>query len=162
MRREMEVYDQRQMVGGPPGQRRANDASVVDEDGAAQTLNATDLETDECDRVFNAVMRNVELMLACDVIHADLSAFNVLYRDGEVRIIDFPQAVDPRFNSSALSLLDRDVYRGGAIVVEAEHGRARSRHARKAAAEGLLQQAERLVDGGREGARRRFEIVAGR
>ena len=84
---------------------------VGDEDGAAQTLNATDLETDECERVFDVVIRNIELMLACDVIHADLSAFNVLYRDGDVRIIDFPQAVDPRFNSSALSLLDRDVAR---------------------------------------------------
>src|SRR5437764_6645864 len=31
----MEVNDQGQMVGGPPGQRRANDARVVDEDGPA-------------------------------------------------------------------------------------------------------------------------------
>ena len=50
-------------------------------------------------------------MLACDRIHGDLSAFNVLYREGDVRIIDFPQAVDPRFNSSALTLLERDVDR---------------------------------------------------
>src|SRR5436190_251385 len=35
MRREMEVYDKRQMVRGPPSQRRPNDASVVDEDGPA-------------------------------------------------------------------------------------------------------------------------------
>ena len=54
-------------------------------------------------------MRNVELMLAYDRVHGDLSAYNVLYRDGEVRIIDFPQAVDPRFNSNALYLLERDI-----------------------------------------------------
>ena len=84
---------------------------VGDENCAAQTLNATELETVECERVFNLVMRNIELMLACDRIHGDLSAFNVLYRDGDVRIIDFPQAVDPRFNSSALTFLDRDVDR---------------------------------------------------
>jgi RIO kinase 1 len=82
-----------------------------DEEGAAQTLNAVQLEREECERVFNVLVRNIELMLACDRIHSDLSAFNVLYRDGDVRIIDFPQAVDPRFNSSALTLLDRDVDR---------------------------------------------------
>src|SRR5438309_2128049 len=51
-----------------------------DADGAAQTLNAMDLEKDECERVFDVLMRNIELMMACDVSHVDLSSFNVLYR----------------------------------------------------------------------------------
>jgi len=42
-------------------------------------------------------------------VHADLSAYNVLYWQGRARIIDFPQAIDPRFNSNALSLLTRDI-----------------------------------------------------
>ena len=54
-------------------------------------------------------MRNVELFLACDLVHADLSAFNILCWDGAVRVIDFPQAVDAFDNPNARSLLARDV-----------------------------------------------------
>ncbi len=83
---------------------------VGDEDGAAPLLSAVRLERDTARRVFDRLLRNIELMLACDRIHGDLSAYNVLYLGGdEVRLIDFPQAVDPRFNSSALSLLERDI-----------------------------------------------------
>jgi RIO kinase 1 len=84
---------------------------IGDEGGAAPPLSATELDPAESERVFNVLMRNIEVMLACDRVHADLSPFNVLYRNGDVRIIDFPQAIDPRFNSSALSLLERDVER---------------------------------------------------
>ena len=84
---------------------------VGDEDGAAPMLANVRLERDEAQAVFERLIRNIELMLACDRVHGDLSPFNVLYHDGDVRIIDFPQAVDPRFNSSALPLLERDVDR---------------------------------------------------
>jgi len=47
--------------------------------------------------------------LAHNYIHADLSAYNVLYWQGQISIIDFPQAVDPRFNSNAFALLARDI-----------------------------------------------------
>ena len=53
-------------------------------------------------------MNNIELWLANNYVHADLSPYNVLYWQGQVRIIDFPQAVNPRFNPNALSLLARD------------------------------------------------------
>ena len=43
-------------------------------------------------------MRNVELMLSLGRIHGDLSAYNVLYWQGEVKIIDFPQAIEPATN----------------------------------------------------------------
>ena len=56
-------------------------------------------------------LRNVELFLARDRIHTDLSAHNVLYWAGEVRIIDFPQAVGPFVNPHAYALLTRDVER---------------------------------------------------
>jgi RIO kinase 1 len=59
--------------------------------------------------LFERVMRNIELMLANDRVHGDLSPFNVLYLDGKLRLIDFPQAVDPRFNENAQELLRRDV-----------------------------------------------------
>ncbi len=55
------------------------------------------------------LLRNVELWLAHDTIHGDLSAYNVLYWEGRVRVIDFPQAVDARANPNARDLLARDV-----------------------------------------------------
>ena len=82
---------------------------IGDEDEAAAPLASARLDRDEAQRVFGVLMDNVEMMLACDRVHGDLSAYNVLYRDGELRIIDFPQAVDARFNTSALSLLERDL-----------------------------------------------------
>jgi RIO kinase 1 len=56
-------------------------------------------------------MENVELMMAHNRIHGDLSAYNVLYWDGECWMIDFPQAVDPRVNPDAAEILRRDVTR---------------------------------------------------
>jgi RIO kinase 1 len=60
-------------------------------------------------RVLARVLWNVELALRHNVIHADLSPFNVLYHRGRVVVIDLPQAVDARFNRSAYDLLARDV-----------------------------------------------------
>ena len=42
------------------------------------------------------------------MVHSDLSPYNVLWNGHEHRIIDFPQAIDPRFNSSAQRLLVLD------------------------------------------------------
>ena len=50
-------------------------------------------------------------MLACHRVHADFSAYNVLYFKGQFKIIDFPQAVDPRYNPDAWELFVRDVER---------------------------------------------------
>jgi len=95
----------------------AHTASVIlmeylgGEDEPARMLSDVRPSPDEARALFERLMRNVELMLACDRVHGDLSPFNVLYRDGDVRIIDFPQAVDARFNQNALPLLERDVDR---------------------------------------------------
>ena len=82
---------------------------IGDEDGPAPTLSTAHPDPGEARRLFETLMHNVERMLACDRVHGDLSPYNVLYHGGEVRIIDLPQAVDARFNSNALDLLDRDV-----------------------------------------------------
>ena len=84
---------------------------IGSEEEPARPLHAVDLEHGEAERVFAILMRNVELMLARDRVHADLSPYNVLYHDGDIRIIDVPQAVDARFNPNTLSLLERDVER---------------------------------------------------
>ncbi|MCB8985989.1 MAG: serine protein kinase RIO, partial [Ardenticatenaceae bacterium] len=45
------------------------------------------------------------------LIHGDLSAYNILYWDGDIWLIDFPQVVDARANPHAPELLRRDVTR---------------------------------------------------
>lgn len=55
-------------------------------------------------------------MLEQDCIHGDLSAYNILYWDGEITLIDFPQVVqpgagEPGQNRSAFSIFERDVVR---------------------------------------------------
>jgi RIO kinase 1 len=80
-----------------------------DEEEAAQQLNRVRLNDGEAGPLFQRLMNNVELFLAMNRVHGDLSPHNVLYWQGGVRIIDFPQATDPRFNRHAHDLLARDV-----------------------------------------------------
>jgi RIO kinase 1 len=77
----------------------------------APTLQSVTLERPEARRLFGALLADVETMLAHGLVHADLSAFNVLYWRGDYRIIDFPQAVDPVSHGEAFPLLQRDVTR---------------------------------------------------
>ena len=78
---------------------------------AAPTLHLIALERDEAPPLFEQLMRDVETMLAQGVVHGDLSAYNVLYWEGEVKIIDFPQMVDPHGNPDARTIFGRDVER---------------------------------------------------
>jgi len=77
----------------------------------APTLNQVTLGASEARRIFEKVVNDLAIMLACHRVHADLSAFNILYWDGDFKIIDFPQAVDPRRNPDAAALFTRDVER---------------------------------------------------
>lgn len=77
----------------------------------APTLDQVRLPRNEAQPIFDALIDSVRIMLANDRVHGDLSAFNVLYWEGEVRIIDFPQAVDPLYNPSAWQFFNRDVKR---------------------------------------------------
>jgi RIO kinase 1 len=82
---------------------------IGDAAGAAPLLHRAALTAGEARELFGRVMRNVELFLACNRVHGDLSAFNILCWRGRLTIIDFPQAVDPRTNPNAHALLQRDV-----------------------------------------------------
>ncbi|MFW5692200.1 MAG: RIO1 family regulatory kinase/ATPase [Chloroflexota bacterium] len=77
----------------------------------APTLIEVRLDEDEAPRLFRNVMRTVEMMLSEGMIHGDLSAYNILYWDGEATLIDFPQVVDAHVNSNAYMLLERDITR---------------------------------------------------
>ncbi|MDD5264192.1 MAG: hypothetical protein PHU43_05065 [Candidatus Bipolaricaulis sp.] len=80
-----------------------------DIDNPAPVLLGVDLDAGEAARLYAGILRNVELFLVHHRIHADLSAYNMLYWDGAVTIIDFPQSVDPRYNDDAFDLLVRDL-----------------------------------------------------
>jgi RIO kinase 1 len=80
-------------------------------DEPAPRLNEVTVERGEAQPLFDRLLRNVELFLAHDRIHGDLSAYNILYWQGAAAIIDFAQAVDPRYNEEIYPLLERDVQR---------------------------------------------------
>jgi RIO kinase 1 len=94
---------------------RSNNALLMDYIGdpefPAPLLNEVTLSMNEAQRLFARVVQNIEVMLAHDIIHADLSAYNILYWQGEIWLIDFPQAVSPRINRSAYQIFSRDVTR---------------------------------------------------
>lgn len=77
----------------------------------APLLNDIQLDRTEARRLFDRVFKNIQLMLENNRIHADLSAYNILYHDGEITLIDFPQAIDPRENQNAAWIFARDVRR---------------------------------------------------
>ncbi len=84
---------------------------IGDLGGCAPTLNEISLDRAEARNLFERVLHNVDLLLAHDRIHGDLSAYNILYWEGEITLIDFPQVVSPRGNRNAFNLFQRDLAR---------------------------------------------------
>jgi len=84
---------------------------IGDVDFAAPTLNTVSLDRDEVHPLYERVIRNIDLLLACQRIHGDLSAYNILYWEGDVTLIDFPQVVQPESNPAAWTIFLRDVTR---------------------------------------------------
>jgi RIO kinase 1 len=80
-----------------------------DEDTAAPMLNWVAIPHEEAEKVLRRIIDNVTLWLANHLVHGDLSPYNILYWDGRIVAIDFPQAVDARINPNARSLLYRDL-----------------------------------------------------
>lgn len=86
-------------------------AWIGDEDGPAPRLSDVTLEQEEAQPLFDCLIQNIGLWLGQHRIHGDLSPYNILYWQGEVTVIDFAQAVDPRYNPEVYTLLMRDVDR---------------------------------------------------
>lgn len=82
---------------------------VSEGDKPAPQLVKVRLSPPEAERLLDQVLADIERMLACHIVHGDLSAYNILVADGRARIIDLPQAVDARTNRHAARLLARDV-----------------------------------------------------
>ncbi|MEZ5599270.1 MAG: RIO1 family regulatory kinase/ATPase [Pseudomonadales bacterium] len=83
-------------------------------DGAAPRLHdmlahgSEPVRVADLQRWWTSLRDDVVNMLRVDLVHGDLSAYNVLIANGRPRIIDVPQAVDGR-SPEALDLLVRDL-----------------------------------------------------
>jgi len=84
---------------------------IGDRHGAAPVLQDVRLAPAEAERLLDRLLENVRLLLARYRIHGDLSAYNILYWEGEVRLIDFPQAIDAINHPMAFELFTRDIDR---------------------------------------------------
>lgn len=84
---------------------------IGDEYMPAPPLHTVTLPDDEVKPLFDATMRNIELMLEHGMVHGDLSEYNILYMGGVITFIDFPQIVDLFANPNASTILLRDITR---------------------------------------------------
>ncbi len=78
---------------------------------AAPMLSEVTLAPDEAEPLFREAMHSVETMLQHEMVHGDLSAYNLLYWEGTITLIDFPQVVDVYANPNAYTILKRDLTR---------------------------------------------------
>lgn len=84
---------------------------IGDEENFAPTLNTVSLEADDAKSLFTRVLHNIDLMLAEELIHGDLSPYNILYWNDKITLIDFPQVVKPQSNPASWTIFQRDVAR---------------------------------------------------
>lgn len=80
-------------------------------DQAAPRLSEVALDPRTARRVWRELQSEIQLMLDAEIVHGDLSAFNVLWWHERPVIIDFSQAVDVVTHPAARDLLRRDVER---------------------------------------------------
>jgi RIO kinase 1 len=82
---------------------------VLDADGnAARRLIDTHLTVGQANAAYHDMVAQLVRILACDLIHGDLSPYNVLWAAAGPTIIDFPQIVSAAHNSSSERFFLRD------------------------------------------------------
>ena len=82
---------------------------IGDLDTPAENLNKVKLQPRDAPRLYERLMSQIELWLAHNRVHGDLSPYNIMHWKGALTVIDFPQASDPRMNKNAFELLRRDI-----------------------------------------------------
>jgi RIO kinase 1 len=83
---------------------------VTDAEGRpASRLIDSPLTPTQASQIYADLRRQVAGMLCCEVIHGDLSAYNVLLGHDGPTLIDFPQVVGAAHNSQAEALFRRDI-----------------------------------------------------
>lgn len=84
---------------------------VGDMEGCAPTLNEVSLTKKESNSLFERLLWNIELFLSQGFIHGDLSAYNILFWQNQITLIDFPQVISPEDNRNAFQIFHRDITR---------------------------------------------------
>lgn len=84
-------------------------AFVGDADRAAPRLAEVDLRGDAARRAWRMLLDDVTRMVGADLVHGDLSAYNVLWWHERPVIIDFSQSVDVVTHPAARMLVERDL-----------------------------------------------------
>ncbi len=84
---------------------------IGDEQRAAPALNEISLPRRVAYPLFQEILRTIELLLQHALAHGDLSAYNILFREGRAVLIDFPQVVALSANRQAKAILQRDITR---------------------------------------------------
>ncbi len=82
---------------------------VGDRDGAAPRVANAHLSTDEARSARDQMLDSLRALAGAHIVHGDLSVYNMLWKDGRLVVIDFPQAVDSFNNPFAPDLLYRDL-----------------------------------------------------
>jgi RIO kinase 1 len=82
---------------------------VGDEAQAAPPLAKARLSGAEVASAWEQLVANLRALTAAGLVHADLSAYNLLWWQGRLVVIDLPQAVEFTTNTDAFELLRRDV-----------------------------------------------------
>ncbi len=82
---------------------------IGDENAAAPRLIDVSLNQEAKKSARKTIEHDLQILLRNGVVHADLSAYNILWWNGQPWIIDFPQAVDVRHNPNWKALYERDV-----------------------------------------------------
>lgn len=82
---------------------------IGEHDRAAPQLSGARLTRADLEDAWVQMVQGLRLMVAEGIAHADLSAFNMLWWEGRLVFIDFPQAVDLAANTGGLDFLHRDV-----------------------------------------------------
>ena len=103
---------------------------IGDAGAAAPRLAQAQLSAGEVASAWEQLLESLRALTTAGVVHADLSAYNLLWWQGEVVIIDLPQAVEFTTNADAPELLHRDLAnvagwferRGVTVDVEAVFG----------------------------------------
>jgi RIO kinase 1 len=82
---------------------------VLDAEGVtARRLIDTTLSAEQANAAYHDMLVQLVRMLSCDLIHGDLSPYNVLWGVGGATIIDFPQIVSAAQNSNSERFFLRD------------------------------------------------------
>jgi RIO kinase 1 len=84
-------------------------AFIGDESQAAPKLSQARLSADELPSAWEQLLASLRALTSEGLVHADLSAYNLLWWEGRLVVIDLPQAVEFVTNSDAYELLHRDV-----------------------------------------------------